>query len=62
MKAKDTFLLNKTTQNPILGRRAWFWHVASHIVLNNCLRSLADLTLVKTCKEMCQEIKSLPVY
>ena len=32
MKAKDTILLNKTTtQNPILARRAWFWHVASQI-------------------------------
>ena len=32
MKAKDTLLLNITiTQNPILIRRAWFWHVASHI-------------------------------
>ena len=32
MKAKDTLLLNNTiTQNPNLGRRAWFWHVASHI-------------------------------
>ena len=30
MKAKDTLLSNKTiTQNPILVRRAWFWHVAS---------------------------------
>ena len=34
MKAKDTLLLNKTTtQNPMLARRAWFWRVASHIVL-----------------------------
>ena len=33
MKAKDTLLLNNTiTQNPILVRRAWFWHVASHII------------------------------
>ena len=32
MKAKDTLLLNKTTtQNPILARRAWFWHVASQL-------------------------------
>ena len=32
MKAKDTLLLNNTvTQNPISARRAWFWHVASHI-------------------------------
>ena len=32
MKAKDTLLLNNTiTQNPILVRRAWFWHVTSQI-------------------------------
>ena len=32
MKAKYTLLLNITiTQNPLLARRAWFWHVASHI-------------------------------
>ena len=32
MKAEDTLLLNITiTQNPILGRRGWFWHVASHL-------------------------------
>ena len=41
MKAKDTLLLNKTTtQNPILARRAWFWHVASHIIIvsaNRCV-------------------------
>ena len=37
MKAEDTILLNKTTtQNAILARRAWFWHVASHILSNNC--------------------------
>ena len=36
MKAKDTLLLNKTTaQNPILARRAWFWHVASHFLIFN---------------------------
>ena len=36
MKAKDTLLLNKTTtQNPILVRRAWFWHVASHMFIKN---------------------------
>ena len=30
MKAKDILLLNNTiTQNPILARTAWFWHVAS---------------------------------
>ena len=34
MKVKDTPLLNNTiTQNPILAKRAWFWHVASHIVI-----------------------------
>ena len=33
MEAKDTLLLNKTTTlNPILARRAWFWHVASHLL------------------------------
>ena len=32
MKAKDTLLLiNTVTQNPILARTAWFWHVPSHI-------------------------------
>ena len=32
MKAKDTLLLNNTTtQNPILARRAWIWHVSSHM-------------------------------
>ena len=32
MKAKDTLLLNNTIpQNPNLARRAWFWHVSSHI-------------------------------
>ena len=32
IKSKDTLLLNNIiTQNPILVRRAWFWHVASHI-------------------------------
>ena len=32
MRAKDTVLLNTTiTQHPILARRAWFWHVASHL-------------------------------
>ena len=32
MKAKDTLLLNNTiTQNPNLARRAWFWHVSSHM-------------------------------
>ena len=32
MKAKDTLLLNNTiSQNPILMRRAWFWHVASQM-------------------------------
>ena len=35
MKAKDTLLLNNTiTQNPILARRAWFWHVASHFLIH----------------------------
>ena len=30
MKAKDTLFLNNTlTQNLILARRAWFWHVTS---------------------------------
>ena len=32
MKAKDTLLLiNTVTQNPILARRAWFWHVPSQM-------------------------------
>ena len=31
MKAKDTLWFNTITQNPISVRRAWFWHVASHI-------------------------------
>ena len=32
MKDKDTLLLNNTiNRNPILAKRAWFWHVASHI-------------------------------
>ena len=34
MKANDTLSLNNTiTQNPNLARRAWFWHVASHIII-----------------------------
>ena len=34
MKAKDTLLLNKTiTQNPVLVRRAWFWRVASQLMI-----------------------------
>ena len=38
MKAKDTFLLNNTiTQNPILARRAWFYHVAS-LYVGYCVR------------------------
>ena len=38
MKAKDTLLLNNTiTQNPILARRAWFWHVSSHYVIGTFL-------------------------
>ena len=44
MKAKDTLLFNKTTtQNPILARRAWFWHVASHIWLME-LASISEAT------------------
>ena len=40
MKAKDTLLLNNIiTQNPILARRAWFWHVASHL----CMTILINL-------------------
>ena len=32
MKDKDTQLFNNIiSQNPILGKRAWFWHVASNI-------------------------------
>ena len=32
MKAKDTLLLNNMiTQNPNLARRAYFWHVSSHM-------------------------------
>ena len=31
MKDKDTFLNNTITQNPILAKRAWFWHVASQM-------------------------------
>ena len=36
MKAKDALLLNNTVlkPNPILARRARFWHVASQISLN----------------------------
>ena len=34
MKVNDTlFLKNTINQNPILARRAWFWHVASQIYL-----------------------------
>ena len=34
MKAKDALLLNNTiTQNPNLARRAFFWHVSSHLSL-----------------------------
>ena len=37
MKAKYTLWLNNTiTHNPISARRAWFWHVASHIY-NECI-------------------------
>ena len=35
MKAKDTLFINSTiTLNLILARRAWFWHVASHIYVD----------------------------
>ena len=42
MKAKDTLLLNNTiTQNPIFMRRAWFWHVASHLLMNKITGTVA---------------------
>ena len=43
MKAKDTLLFNnKITQNLILARRAWFWHIA-HLIMDSL--ALANLSL-----------------
>ena len=33
MKAKDTLLFNNIiTQNPMLAKKAWFWHVVLHFI------------------------------
>ena len=38
MKTKDPLLLKNTiTQNPVLAKRARFWHVASHIASLSCI-------------------------
>ena len=46
MKAKGTLLLNNTiTQNPNLARRAWFWHVSSHLQEQEVCKILEDFQL-----------------
>ena len=52
MKAKDILLLNNTiTQNHLLARRAWFWHVASQFItlkLSICRKQTTRVGIIIT--------------